>query len=78
MHHAETIYNNLGDTLLEINKQIDQVTKDAEHYIAGLPYPKETTVYMIKDTSGRPVLTDLLMAKANCLSAMARLKVAER
>lgn len=77
MHTANAIYDNLGNTLLAINKQIDATTKDVEKQIAVLPYPDGVTVYDMKGGDGQGVLAPLLAAKAQVLSAMAALKTAE-
>lgn len=75
MHTAQNLYDNLGRHLLELNKQLDAVQKDVEKSIGVLPYPDQVSVYDMKTRDGRPVLAELMVAKAQVLSAMANLKV---
>lgn len=77
MHSSNSLYDMLKDTLVGINSQLAATVEDLEKKIADLPYPDEVTVYRIKNHDGRFVLTDLLVAKANVLQAMAALKAAE-
>lgn len=76
-HTAQNLYDNLANLLLEINKQIDSVKVETVKKIQAQPYPDLVTVYDMREQSGRPVLADLLVAKAQVLSGMAALKTAD-
>ena len=77
MHTTQTLYDNLGSTLLEINKQIEAVKRDVLLRLPG-DFPADPdAVYDAKNSDGSFVLTDLLAAKAQALSGMAALKTAE-
>lgn len=77
MHNTAGLYNLLKENLAQINSQIASITNDVEKQIAVLPYPDMVTVYQWKNRDGTFVLTDLLAAKAQILSAMAALKAAD-
>lgn len=78
MHNTQALYGALNDQLHTINEQIAIVTRDAQKMIDDSPWLDETTTVMeIKQTDGKYVLTDLLVAKAQVLSGMAALKAAD-
>jgi hypothetical protein len=71
-----SLINEMRTTLAQINQQIEQATRDTEKYIQGLPYPSETTIFMIKRSDGQYILTELLCAKAQLLNGIANLQAA--
>lgn len=75
MHTAQNLYDNLGNLLLELNKQIDAVTRDTLSMWPEGENPSRDKVYSVKNTDGTYVLANLLAAKAQVLSGMAALKV---
>lgn len=77
MHTSQALYGQLHAHLLEINKQLEETIHDLQKQIAVLPYPDETTVYMMKNRDGTYALSGLLAAKAQVLSGMAALKAAD-
>lgn len=77
MHTADSIYRSLHTLSIDLERQMEVVKKDAEKYIATLPYPDDVKVDDVKDRNGRPVMLDLLVAKAQVLSGMAALKAGE-
>lgn len=76
MHSTNALYDSLRDTLAMLNSQIAAVVEDAEKEIkmVALEVAEIVTVYQMKHTNGQFILTDLLVAKAQTLSAMAALK----
>lgn len=73
MHTTQTLYDQLNNTLLEINVQIRGIKKNTESYIAAHEKPG-TTVYDMKNSDGHGVLENMLLAKAQVLAGMATLK----
>jgi len=65
-----TLRDELEAVIVAINQQIDAVTRWVEHR----PVIGSNSVYDAMDTHGRPLLTDLLVAKANALAALAQLE----
>lgn len=72
--NSSSLLNELRSALSQINTQIETVKA---HFLAdrekGIFLPG-TTVFDIKDSSGGYILTPLLLAKANCLNAIATLQ----
>lgn len=58
-----SLHNELSNTLLNINNQINTVMSEARE--------KQIDVHQMKYSDGKHVLIDLLMAKAQCLNGMA-------
>jgi hypothetical protein len=78
MHNTQALYGALNDQLHTINEQIEAVKKRAQKQIDDFPWATEAmTVFDVQDTTGKNVLTDLLVAKAQVLSGMAALKAAD-
>lgn len=66
--------NELMSTLTMIDKQIKAVTADAieQHRLANDVFDTDV-VYKTRYTNGVPVILDLIEARANVVSALARL-----
>lgn len=77
MHTTQTLYDELSQMLVVINAQVDSVVKELERRIGALPDAQRSSVYAQRTTDGKPVLAELLVAKATILSGMARLKAAD-
>lgn len=77
MHTSDALYDMLRKSLVELDKQIEAVKTEAEKQIAVLPYPDLVDVYQIQDRNGKFILTDLIVAKLNCLASMSNLKAAQ-
>jgi len=65
-----TLRDELEAVIVAINQQIDAVAR----YVGDRPVVGVESVYDAMDTNGRPLLTDLLVAKANALAALAQLE----
>jgi hypothetical protein len=77
MHTTQALYDALNAHNLVLDKQIENVTKEAEKHIGEWPYAEGQTVYDQRTRDGKPVLAELLAAKAQVLSGMAVLKAAD-
>lgn len=78
MHNAQALYDALNAHQLEINRQIDAVKRYAAMQFPVNQQPHPDVIYRLQDKDGRFLLADLLAAKAQLLSAMAALKVADK
>lgn len=74
MHNKQALYDVLNSNLVEIDRQIEAVKAQAERQMHN--YLHDMTVYSMMHSDGKFMLTDLLVAKANTLAAMANLKTA--
>lgn len=77
MHTNQALYDHLRSTLAEVEIQIKHVKNDI-----ALQYPEQdreklNVWYWTRKPNGDYVLADLLIAKAQIVSAMATLKAAE-
>lgn len=77
MHNFQTLYDELQRTLGDIDMQIKHIKNDIK-----LQYPEEerekiNVWFWTRNTDGSYVLADLLVARADTLAAMARLRVAQ-
>lgn len=73
--NTSSLLNELRSTLHHINAQIEAVHDDFNaSQEAGVNYQPEVTIYQLKNSDGNHVLTPLLLAKANCLNAIATLQ----
>lgn len=77
MHNVQGLYEQLRTALLEIERQIEAVKKNAEKAIGDLPYPMTVSVYDLKDGDGKFIMADLIVSRAQILSALATLKAAD-
>lgn len=77
MHNAQTLYDALNTHQLELTKQIDAVKRYAAMQFPVHQQPEPDSIYRLQNRDGTFLLTDLLAAKAQCLSAMGALKAAE-
>lgn len=76
MHSNQHLYSELTTTLTAIEKQIKAIADEVEaKFELGRLLTKNP--YEVMDANGRNVLTDLLLAKATCLNAMATLKATQ-
>lgn len=76
--NTSSLVDELRSTLVEINKQIDAAKRDS--YFEYRPIneePPADLVYRMKNRDGSYVLTPLLVARANCLAAIANLQAAQ-
>lgn len=76
---TSSLVDELRNTLVDINKQIEAAKRDC--YFDYRPFPEEPPpdlVYRMKNRDGTYVLTPLLVARANCLAAIANLQVSEK
>lgn len=69
-----SLVTELRATVIEIDKQIEAARKAAEWQQPIHAIPDETLVYRQMDRNGNFVLVPLLLAKAECLAAIARLQ----
>lgn len=79
MHNTSSLYQMLKEELLQINQQLAAAAKDAERFIdrESEHLDPGTTIYDIKNSDGSFILSDMICAKAQVLSAMANLKASE-
>lgn len=77
MHNVGTLYDQLRSNLTEIELQIKHIKNDIARQYPEDQQPKINVWYWTYRPDGKPVLEDLLIAKANVVSAMANLKAAD-
>jgi hypothetical protein len=68
------LVNELRTTLAQIEKQIEAIQKDRWMRMPVHIKPSEDGIYRIQDKNGGYLMTPLLAAKAQCLSAIAALQ----
>lgn len=77
MHNMGGLYDQLRTSLSEIDMQIKHVKNDIARQYPEEEREKINVWYWTYRGDGKPVLEDLLIARANLLSAMANLKAAD-
>ncbi len=77
MHTPQALYNALKENLDEIELQIKHIKNDIAREYKPEERDKINVWYWTYRTDGRPVLSELLCAKASVLSAMAGLQTGE-
>lgn len=75
MHTSQTLYDALRANLAEIEMQINHIKNDIAREYKPEERDKINVWYWTYGTDGKPVLMELLCAKAQVLSAMASLRV---
>lgn len=78
MHTTQALYDTTRSCLVDIEQQIQAVEKLALLRLPVHATPEPGYVYGVTDRDGKPVMQDLLLAKAHCLSALATLKAASQ
>lgn len=77
MHSTQALYDATRSCLVELDQQIEAVKKQAALRLPIHEEPPPGFVYSMFNRDGVPVMQDLLVAKAHCLSALASLKASE-
>jgi hypothetical protein len=77
MHTTQALYDELRATLSEIDKQIEVIKTTTRQFPYDVEPVDADQIYKWRNTDGKPVLSDMLLARANTLSGMAALKVAD-
>lgn len=77
MHTTQALYDQLRANLVEVETQIKHIKNDIQLQYPDVPKEKLNVWYWLKKPNGQYVLEDLLIARANLLSAMANLKAAD-
>lgn len=72
--NTDSLVNEMRATLFEIEKQIAAAKRDVLNHLPVHQEPDPNEVYKWKDNTGRFLLTDLLVAKAQILSSLATLQ----
>jgi hypothetical protein len=75
MHSNQTLYDSLQFTMMEVDRQIKAVKDDCEAGDNAFGVQKDP--YKLKYKDGKYVLTDLIVSRANLISAMANLKASQ-
>lgn len=75
MHNLTTLYDELNRTLLDIDTQIKHIKNDLKNDYPEEQREKINVWFWTRYPDGKYVLADLLVARADCLSAMARIRV---
>lgn len=73
-----SLLSELRSLLTDIDAQIEQIKEEFQDAKNRGQYFEETTIYQIKNRDGRPILNDMLAAKAQTLSAIAVLQAQPR
>lgn len=77
MHNMSGLYDQLRANLVEIELQIKHIKNDIALEYKPEERDKINVWYWTYRSDGKPVLMDLLVAKAQILSGMAALKAAD-
>lgn len=75
--NTSSLVDELRSTLVDINKQIEAAKRDVAIQQPVHESPIPDLVYRMKNRDGTYVLTPLLVARANCLAAIANLQAAQ-
>lgn len=75
MHNLTTLYDELNKTLIDIDTQIKHIKNDIKNQYPEEQREKINVWFWTRNVDGSYVLADLLVARADCLSAMARIRV---
>lgn len=74
MPNPTPLINELRSTLVLIDKQIAAIKRDVAAAYPVHIQPSDDAVFRYKNADGTYVLSPLLLAKANCLAAIANLQ----
>lgn len=72
--NPSSLTNELRTTLSQINLQIDAVHADFQQAKERGIYLPDVTIYQLKNRDGTHILAPLLLAKSQCLQAIANLQ----
>jgi len=73
-HTNQTLYDEVNRTLIEIDMQIKHIKNDIAREYPEEQRDKINVWYWTRNVDGSYVLADLLVARAQCITAMATLQ----
>lgn len=76
--NTASLLNELRRNMIEIDKQIVAIKRDVANQVPVHIEPDPDLAYRMKNKDGTFVLAPLLIAKSQCLSAIASLQAGER